>query len=93
MKYNILLVCFFLINLAGAIVNVIDKAKARHGKWRIPEATLWFFGLIGGATGSYASMRLFHHKTRHKKFMIGMPLLMVIQIGIMSYLFFSNNNF
>lgn len=58
----------------------IDKQRARKGQWRISEANLLFKGLALGAIGLYAGMKVFHHKTSHLKFVIGAPLLIVINV-------------
>ncbi len=76
----IIITAFAVINAISFLINCIDKYKAEHNKWRIKESTLWFFGIIGGATGGYTAMKLIRHKTKHKSFMIGMPILMIIQI-------------
>lgn len=91
MKFSCILIVFAIINIIGAIVNIVDKNRAKRDEWRVPESTLWFFGLIGGATGSYITMKKIRHKTKHKGFMTGMPMLMIIQLGIMTYLFFTFN--
>lgn len=65
-----------------------DKRRARKGQWRISEANLLFKGFIFGGIGLYAGMKVFHHKTSHKKFVIGVPLLIVInflEIGLLYY--------
>ncbi len=58
----------------------IDKKKAEKGKWRIPEKTLFAVAILGGAAGSIAGMKVFRHKTKHNKFTVGMPLILVFQI-------------
>ena len=78
---------FILINLTGFTVCAVDKYKARRGKWRIPEKTLFGIALIGGAAGVYLSLLLFRHKTRHLRFMLGIPLILVIHAGIALYLY------
>ena len=55
-------------------MTVTDKAKAKRAVWRIPEATLMLVGLFGGALAMYVTMKTIRHKTKHKKFMIGLPL-------------------
>lgn len=70
------------INLIGSIINIVDKQKAKHNKWRIPEATLWTICILGGSIGSYITMKVIRHKTKHKTFMIGIPLIIVLQIII-----------
>ena len=65
----IILIYFIVINITSAIVTVLDKFKAKHGKWRIPEKTLFILSAIGGAVGMYITMHLIHHKTKKMKFM------------------------
>ncbi len=77
-----LLIYLFLVNALGLIFMLSDKIKARKNKWRIPEATLMFFAVIGGSLGVMVGMRLFHHKTLHSKFSIGVPLILALQIII-----------
>lgn len=69
-----------LINLLAFALFGIDKGKARRKAWRIPEATLFLFAFLYGALGAFLGMRLFHHKTLHTKFRIGIPLLMTVQL-------------
>ena len=64
----------------------IDKAKAIKGAWRIPEKTLFLFSIIGGSIGTWAGMYIFHHKTKHWYFVIGMPAILIIQLVIAAYL-------
>lgn len=69
-----LLACYLLaINVATLITFGIDKLKAKRAKWRIPEATLLMMAAVGGSVGAWAGMKLWHHKTRHKKFRYGIP--------------------
>lgn len=82
----IYLVC---VNIAGFISMGVDKAKAKKKAWRIPEATLFIIALIGGSIGSIIGMRVFRHKTRHWYFVVGMPLILVIQISVIVALFYS----
>ena len=89
MKSEFLLAYYIAINIIGIIINCADKRRAKHGKWRIKEATLWIIGLLGGAPCSYITMKLIRHKTKHKSFMIIMPLLALIQIVILFYFIFN----
>ena len=57
-----------VINVITLIVYGIDKWKAKHSKWRIPEATLLIMAAVGGSIGAWTGIKLFHHKTLHKKF-------------------------
>lgn len=59
----------------------VDKWKAKRQAWRIPEATLWIFALLGGATGGFLAMHCFHHKTRHWYFRFGFPILAALELG------------
>lgn len=86
---TILIYYFLLINLAGFLLMGIDKHKARRGKWRIPEKTLFLTALIGGSVGSIVGMRVFRHKTKHTAFVIGMPCILILQV-ILIFLFLRN---
>ena len=74
-----------VINIITLVMFGIDKWKAKHNKWRIPEATLLTFSAVGGSIGALCGMRLFHHKTLHKKFYIGVPIILVLQILAIAY--------
>ena len=74
------------MNILGFILMWIDKRRARLHKWRIPERTLFAVAVIGGSIGSIAGMHLFHHKTRHWVFVIGIPLILLLQMALAVYL-------
>ena len=74
------------INIITFIVYGIDKLKAKKGKWRIPESTLLLLAIVGGSIGAWCGMKVWHHKTMHKKFRYGIPLIMAIQIGVTIYI-------
>ena len=83
---NILLVLYLLVmNITGIAVMAIDKSKARHHAWRIPEKTLFLVSLLGGSLGTWAGMYIFRHKTRHWYFVAGMPAIFFIQIAVLVY--------
>lgn len=67
-------------NFAAFFLMGVDKRRARRSAWRIPERVLFLPAVLGGALGGLAGMRVFHHKTKHRRFAIGFPVLMVIQI-------------
>ncbi|MBQ8358361.1 MAG: DUF1294 domain-containing protein [Oscillospiraceae bacterium] len=71
-----------LINAVAFVLMLADKQKARKKKWRIPESTLIASAVIGGSLGALAGMYIFRHKTKHPKFTIGIPVILVIQIII-----------
>ena len=76
--------CIYLIaiNVIAFLLMMIDKIKAKKNKWRIPEATLFLAAAIGGSIGSLLGMYTFRHKTKHIKFIIGMPIILAAQIII-----------
>ena len=73
------------VNLVTFTAFGIDKWKAVHKQWRIPEKTLLGLSFIGGAAGGLVAMHLFHHKTRKRKFAVGVPLMLVLHLA-MGYL-------
>ena len=74
------------VNLMGFASMGIDKYRAQNHKWRISEAMLFFFAIIGGSIGSILGMKLFRHKTKHKLFTIGLPIVLIVQIIVILYL-------
>ena len=75
---NIILGYLLAVNIATFFLYGIDKYKARKGQWRISEATLLLMAVIGGSIGAWAGMRLWHHKTKHKKFKYGIPVIIIL---------------
>ena len=71
-----------LWSIAAFITMGADKRKARNGRWRVPEATLFLLALLGGALGATLGMHLFHHKTKHWYFRWGLPLILLVQIAL-----------
>lgn len=84
MKYFLLYL--LLINAVGFSLMLIDKWKAKHNRWRIPEATLMTVAALGGSVGSLLGMYTVRHKTKHIKFTVGIPLILVAQIALAIYL-------
>ena len=79
------------VSLISVIITVFDKKIAGTGKRRIPEATLLLWSALGGSVAMYLTMHAIRHKTQHKKFMIGIPLIMVLQaVAIVSLIFLVN---
>lgn len=86
--YSITTFYLILINLIGFLSMGLDKNKARRGKWRIKERTLFLIALVGGSTGSLCGMYFFRHKTKHRSFVIGIPAILILQAaGFVSYYF------
>ena len=69
-------------NAAAFVMYGIDKAKAKRGAWRISEAALLLIAAVGGSIGAIAGMVIFRHKTKHLKFLIGLPLILIIQLAV-----------
>ena len=76
------------VNCIGAAVTAHDKRAARRGAWRVPEKVLFFWCIAGGCPGVYLTMRLSHHKTRHKRFMLGIPAIFAAQCAICAGLWY-----
>ncbi len=74
-----------IINLLAIILFAVDKFKAKHGLWRIPEKVLFLISFIGGSIGALIGMYLFHHKTKHLSFVILNPLFLIMQILLIIY--------
>ena len=75
-----------IINVITFLVYGIDKWKAKKERWRIPESTLLLLAVVWGSIGALLGMKVWHHKTMHKKFKYGIPLIIVLQIGVLGYL-------
>lgn len=71
---------FLAVSVIGAIVCVYDKIAAPRDWRRVPERTLFFWALVGGGPGVYLTMLLMRHKTLHRRFMLGIPAIMMLQI-------------
>lgn len=76
-----ILIYLLIVNAAGFLLMTVDKYKARKNLWRIPEATLMTVALIGGSIGSLMGMYTVRHKTKHLKFTLGIPAILVLQIA------------
>jgi len=83
--FNNFILYLIIINLIGFFIMLIDKRKAIKRQWRVSEKALICISIIGGSIGMLAGMSTFRHKTKHKKFTIGIPFILVIQIAILAY--------
>lgn len=70
---------FLAVSVVGALVSLYDKCAARRDWRRVPERTLFFWTLVGGGPGVYLTMLLIRHKTLHRRFMLGIPAIMIFQ--------------
>lgn len=84
---KLLLIYITLVSVITFIVFGIDKLKAKKSWWRIPESTLMVLAVIGGSIGALLGMYVFHHKTLHKKFTIGIPVILILQIAVVAFIF------
>lgn len=78
----ILAIYLILINLIAVIVTIYDKLCAVKRRWRVKESTLLLLSALGGSISMYITMLLIRHKTRHKRFMLGIPLILIFQLLI-----------
>ena len=75
-----ILIYLFAINLITFVTMYVDKRKAKWGKWRIKESTLFTLVFLGGGIGGIAGMYLFRHKTKKTRFVIGFPLILITEV-------------
>lgn len=79
---EIVIVYLVVINVATFLTSGIDKWKAKKSLWRIREASLLGLAVLGGSIGAWLGMKVWQHKTMHKKFKYGIPLILAAQIAI-----------
>ena len=82
---HIVLIYLVVINVVTFFMYGIDKWRARKSKWRIKETTLLGMAVLGGSVGAWLGMKAWHHKTLHKKFIFGVPAIIIIQLAIIGY--------
>ena len=83
-----ILLYLLLINAVGFILMLVDKFKAKKNLWRIPEATLMTVAALGGSIGSLLGMYTVRHKTKHVKFTVGIPAILILQIALVLFIIF-----
>jgi uncharacterized membrane protein YsdA (DUF1294 family) len=76
------------LNLLTFIIYGIDKFKAKKAKWRIPESTLLLLAVFGGSIGAWLGLQVWRHKTQHKKFYIGIPMILTLQVIATIYILY-----
>ena len=86
MKY--ILLYLLIVNAIAFLLMLIDKQKAKKKRWRIPEATLLGIIAIGGSLGGLLGMFLLRHKTLHKRFSIGIPMMLALHLVLLYFLMF-----
>jgi len=82
---ELLIIYVVLVNVVAFLLYGFDKWQARKGKRRISEKTLLALAIFGGSAGAYVGMYLFHHKTKKVKFYLGIPMIILLQVGILIY--------
>ena len=87
--FKIILLYLLAINVVAFFAFGIDKYKAQHNKWRIPESTLLTMAVLGGSIGALAGMKVWRHKTLHNRFRIGIPVIIALQIAAVGWLIFA----
>ena len=87
---NALQYYLIVINVVTFLVYGIDKWKAKQGSWRISEATLLILAVIGGSIGALLGMKVWHHKTMHKKFKYGVTLILLAHIALLIWIWLGN---
>ena len=86
LKY--ILAYLLIVNAAAFLLMLVDKIKAKKNRWRIRESTLMISAAIGGSIGALAGMYTFRHKTLHRKFTIGIPAILALQIAAVVYILY-----
>lgn len=86
--FKLVLLYLLIINAIGFLLMLVDKYKARKNLWRIPEATLLTAAALGGSLGCLLGMYTVRHKTKHLKFTVGIPVILVLQISAALWLIF-----
>lgn len=76
-------------SLLAVLLTLWDKSRARRHAWRVSEGSLWLVAVLGGAAAMCLTMLLAHHKTLHRRFMVGLPLLLAAQIAAVLLLWYS----
>jgi len=85
---HIALIYLMVINVSTFLTYGIDKWKAKRAKWRIREAALLMLAVLGGSVGAWLGMKVWHHKTQHKKFKFGVPAIIVVQLALVAFLLY-----
>ena len=86
---HVVLIFLAVINVVTFFMYGIDKWKAKKSKWRIRETALLGLAVLGGSIGAWLGMKVWHHKTQHKKFKYGVPAIIIIQLALIVYFIIS----
>ncbi len=85
---HIVLIYLVITNVLTFFMFGIDKWKAKKSKWRIREASLLMLAILGGSIGAWFGMKVWHHKTQHKKFKYGVPAIIIVQLALIGYILY-----
>ncbi len=86
-EYAAVLIYFLIVSAISVFITVYDKSAAKLRKRRVPEKALFLFAAVGGALPMYITMKIIRHKTKHKRFMLGLPAIMLIHAAILTVCF------
>lgn len=86
---HVVLIYLVAINIVTFFMYGIDKWKAKNSKWRIRETALLGLAVLGGSIGAWLGMKVWHHKTLHKKFKYGVPTIIIVQLALIVYFIIS----
>ena len=89
---HIALLYLAVINVVTFFMYGIDKWKAKKSKWRIRETSLLGLAVLGGSIGAWLGMKVWHHKTQHKKFKYGVPAIIIVQLALIVYFIITKIN-
>ena len=82
---KVIFLYLLIMNAAGFLVMTADKLYAKSNAWRVPERNLLGIAAIGGSIGVWLAMYIVRHKTKHMKFVIGVPAILAVQTGLVLY--------
>jgi len=86
-KLAAILIYFALISLFSVLLTIIDKHNAKRNRRRVSEKALFLSAIFGGSLFEYLTMKIIRHKTLHKRFMIGLPVIFVLQVALLVFLY------
>ena len=89
---HVVLIYLAVINVVTFFMYGIDKWKAKNSKWRIRETALLGLAVLGGSIGAWLGMKVWRHKTQHKKFKYGVPAIIIVQLALIVYFIITKIN-
>ena len=89
---HVVLIYLAVINVVTFFMYGIDKWKAKNSKWRIRETALLGLAILGGSIGAWLGMKVWRHKTQHKKFKYGVPAIIIVQLALIVYFIITKIN-